>query len=809
MTQSVHQRIAEELGVAERQVRAAVELLDGGATVPFIARYRKEATGTLDDAQLRTLEERLRYLRELDERRAAVLESIRGQGKLDEALEAQILAADSKSRLEDIYLPYKPKRRTRAQIAREAGLEPLADTLLADPTRDPRATAADFVDAGKGVADAAAALDGARAVLIERFAEDADLIGTLREQMWSRGRLVSRVREGRESAGAKFADYFDFAEPYPKLPSHRILAMLRGEKEGVLELTMSPEADGDADPATGPSRYEAAVAGRFGVSDQGRPADRWLADTVRWAWRTRILIHLGADLRMRLWQAAEEEAVRVFATNLRDLLLAAPAGARPTMGLDPGLRTGVKVAVVDATGKVVATDTIYPHEPRRQWDASLHTLATLASAHGVELVAIGNGTASRETDKLAGDLMKQHPELKLTKVVVSEAGASVYSASAYASQELPGLDVSLRGAVSIARRLQDPLAELVKIDPRSIGVGQYQHDLSEVKLSRSLDAVVEDCVNAVGVDVNTASAPLLTRVSGIGAGLAENIVLHRDANGPFRTRGELKKVARLGPKAFEQCAGFLRIPGGDDPLDSSSVHPEAYPVVRRILATTGQDLRALIGRSAILRGLRATDFVDDTFGLPTVTDILAELEKPGRDPRPEFRTATFVEGVEKISDLTPGMVLEGVVTNVAAFGAFVDVGVHQDGLVHVSAMSHTFVKDPRDVVKSGDVVKVRVLDVDVPRKRISLTLRLDEEAPTGGGRPAGGDRRRDPASQGGGPRGGGQVRGGQGGSPRGGGQRDDRGGARGGPQQRQSRGGGAPAPVNDAMAEALRRAGLA
>ncbi|MFG1740057.1 Tex family protein [Micromonospora chalcea] len=838
MTQSVHQRIAEELGVAERQVRAAVELLDGGATVPFIARYRKEATGLLDDAQLRTLEERLRYLRELDERRAAVLESIRSQGKLDEALEAQILAADSKSRLEDIYLPYKPKRRTRAQIAREAGLEPLADTLLADPTQDPKAVAAGFADPDKGVADAAAALDGARAILIERFAEDADLIGTLREQMWSRGRLVSRVREGQEAAGAKFADYFDFAEPYPKLPSHRILAMFRGEKEGVLELTMDPEADGDADATTGPSRYEAAVAGRFGVSDQGRPADKWLADTVRWAWRTRILIHLGADLRMRLWQVAEEEAVRVFATNLRDLLLAAPAGARPTMGLDPGLRTGVKVAVVDATGKVVATDTIYPHEPRRQWDASVHTLATLAAAHGVELVAIGNGTASRETDKLAADLIKRHPELKLTKVVVSEAGASVYSASAYASQELPGLDVSLRGAVSIARRLQDPLAELVKIDPRSIGVGQYQHDLSEVKLSRSLDAVVEDCVNAVGVDVNTASAPLLTRVSGIGAGLAENIVLHRDANGPFRTRAELKKVSRLGPKAFEQCAGFLRIPGGDDPLDSSSVHPEAYPVVRRILSSTGQDLRALIGKSAILRGLRATDFVDDTFGLPTVTDILAELEKPGRDPRPEFRTATFVEGVEKISDLTPGMVLEGVVTNVAAFGAFVDVGVHQDGLVHVSAMSHTFVKDPRDVVKSGDVVKVRVLDVDVPRKRISLTLRLEDEAPAGGGRPAGGESRGGragagprPGGQGGGQGRGGQggtgQRGGSGGGQSGGGQRGGSGGggqrvggqggasrgggqggaSRGGQQQRPGRGGGAP--VNDAMAEALRRAGLA
>ncbi|SCF31844.1 uncharacterized protein GA0070563_108134 [Micromonospora carbonacea] len=816
MTQSVHQRIADELGVAERQVRAAVELLDGGATVPFIARYRKEATGLLDDAQLRTLEERLRYLRELDERRAAVLESIRGQGKLDEALEAQIMAADSKSRLEDIYLPFKPKRRTRAQIAREAGLEPLADALLADPGQDPRERAAGFVDADRGVADAAAALDGARAILVERFAEDADLIGTLREQMWSRGRLVSRVRDGQEAAGAKFSDYFDFAEPYAKLPSHRILAMFRGEKEGVLDLTMDPEAEGDSDaPVTGPTRYEAAIAGRFGVSDSGRPGDRWLTDTVRWAWRTRILIHLGADLRMRLWQAAEEEAVRVFATNLRDLLLAAPAGTRPTMGLDPGLRTGVKVAVVDATGKVVATDTIYPHEPRRQWDASIDTLARLAGAHGVELVAIGNGTASRETDKLAGELIKRHPELKLTKVVVSEAGASVYSASAYASQELPGLDVSLRGAVSIARRLQDPLAELVKIDPRSIGVGQYQHDLSEVKLSRSLDAVVEDCVNAVGVDVNTASAPLLTRVSGIGAGLAENIVLHRDANGPFRSRAELKKVSRLGPKAFEQCAGFLRIPGGADPLDSSSVHPESYPVVRRILARTGQDLRSLIGQSAILRGLRATDFVDDTFGLPTVTDILAELEKPGRDPRPEFRTATFVEGVEKISDLTPGMILEGVVTNVAAFGAFVDVGVHQDGLVHVSAMSRTFVKDPRDVVKSGDVVRVKVLDVDVPRKRISLTLRLDDEMPAAGqgGGGQGGQR----GGQGGGQRGaqGGQRGGGQGGERGGsrggqGGSRGDRGGSRGGQPQRQGRGGGAaPAPANDAMADALRRAGLA
>ena len=592
MTTSVDQRIAEELGVRERQVTAAVELLDGGATVPFIARYRKEVTGMLDDAQLRTLEERLRYLRELEERRAAILESIRSQGKLDEALEAQIMAADSKARLEDIYLPYKPKRRTRAQIAREAGLEPLAEQLLADPGLDPRTAATAFVDAERGVADPTAALDGARAILVERFAEDADLIGSLREQMWSRGRLVARVRDGQQDAGAKFSDYFDFSEPYTRLPSHRVLAMFRGEKEGVLDLTMESEEAPEAESGpVGPTRYELEIGTRFGITDRGRPADRWLTETVRWAWRTRILIHLGADLRMRLWQAAEDESVRVFATNLRDLLLAAPAGSRTTMGLDPGLRTGVKVAVVDATGKVLATETIYPHEPRRQWDDSIDTLARLARAHSVELIAIGNGTASRETDKLAGDLIKLHPGLDLTKVMVSEAGASVYSASAYASQELPGMDVSLRGAVSIARRLQDPLAELVKIEPRSIGVGQYQHDLSEIKLSRSLDAVVEDCVNGVGVDVNTASAPLLTRVSGIGAGLAENIVLHRDTHGPFRTRRALKEVPRLGPKAFEQCAGFLRIPGGDDPLDASAVHPESYPVVRRILASTGTDLR--------------------------------------------------------------------------------------------------------------------------------------------------------------------------------------------------------------------------
>ncbi|MEU2180206.1 Tex family protein [Streptomyces thermolilacinus] len=790
MTTSIEGRIAEELGVRERQVRAAVELLDGGSTVPFIARYRKEATGMLDDAQLRTLEERLRYLRELEDRRAAILDSVREQGKLTEELEARIREADTKARLEDIYLPFKPKRRTKAQIAREAGLEPLADGLLTDPGVEPLAAAAAFVDPDKGVADPAAALEGARAILTERFSEDADLIGELRERMWTRGRLVAKVREGKEEAGAKFADYFDFAEPFTELPSHRVLAMLRGEKEDVLELVLEPE-----EQVEGPSTYEGMIARRFGIADRGRPADKWLADTVRWAWRTRVLVHLGLDLRLRLRTAAEDEAVRVFAANLRDLLLAAPAGTRATLGLDPGYRTGVKVAVVDGTGKVVATDTVYPHVPQNKWDASLATLARLAKEHAVELVAIGNGTASRETDKLAADLIARHPELNLTKVMVSEAGASVYSASAFASQELPGLDVSLRGAVSIARRLQDPLAELVKIDPKSIGVGQYQHDLSEVKLSRSLDAVVEDCVNGVGVDVNTASAPLLSRVSGIGSGLAENIVAYRDANGPFRSRRALKDVPRLGPKAYEQCAGFLRIRGGDDPLDASAVHPEAYPVVRRMVKTTGGEVAALIGNTGVLRSLRPDDFVDEKFGLPTVTDILRELEKPGRDPRPAFRTATFKEGVEKIGDLAAGMVLEGVVTNVAAFGAFVDVGVHQDGLVHVSAMSRNFVKDPREVVKPGDVVKVKVLDVDVPRKRISLTLRLDDEAAgrTPDDRPRRERGARPPQQRQGG--------GGTGGTGGGGGQERRGGGGRGGDRQ-------AAAPANSTMADALRKAGL-
>jgi protein Tex len=736
---NINRQIAEELGVREQQVEATVALLDGGATVPFVARYRKEITGALDDAQLRNLEERLNYLRELEERRTAILNSVREQGKLDAALEAALLAADSKGRLEDIYLPFKPKRRTKAEIAKEVGLEPLSELLLTQPQNDPQVVAAGFVDVVKQVADAAAALDGARAILVERFAEDADLIGTLREQVWSNGRVASTVRRGKKTAGEKFKDYFDFSEPLHKLPSHRILAMFRGEKEEILDLQIEPEAQA---PAAGvPSSYELKIMQRFGISDQGRPGDRWLVETARWAWRTKIQVHLNIDLRMRLWTAAETEAVRVFASNLRDLLLAAPAGARVTMGLDPGFRSGVKVAVVDATGKVVATTAIYPHEPQKRWDEALATLGKLAVAHRVDLIAIGNGTASRETDKLATDLVKLLPDLKMSKIVVSEAGASVYSASAFASEELPELDVTLRGAVSIARRLQDPLAELVKIDPKAIGVGQYQHDLGESRLARSLDAVVEDCVNAVGVDANTASAPLLARVSGIGAGLAQSIVQHRDANGPFKSRKALKEVPRLGPKAFEQCAGFLRIHDGEDPLDASGVHPEAYPVIRRILSAAKSDIKALLGNAEIVRQLKPQTFVDDTFGLPTVTDILRELEKPGRDPRPAFKAAVFKEGVETLKDLKRGMILEGTVTNVAAFGAFVDIGVHQDGLVHISAMSKTFIKDPREVVKSGDIVKVKVLEVEVGRKRIALTLRLDDETGARGERPAQGKPR--------------------------------------------------------------------
>ncbi|AHK30431.1 RNA binding protein [Rhodococcus opacus PD630] len=771
---TVNQRIAEELDVREGQVAAAVDLLDGGATVPFIARYRKEVTGTLDDAQLRQLEERLRYLRELDERRVAVLESIDSQGKLDDQLRGQIMTADTKARLEDIYLPFKPKRRTKAQIAREAGHEPVADALITDPSTDPASYTAEQ-------------LEGARAILVERFAEDADLVGELRELMWTRGQLVSAVRKGKETEGAKFADYFEFSEPFGKLPSHRILAVLRGEKEEVLTLTLAPDTE---EPVPGePTVYEGRIAGRFGIADRGRPADRWLLDTVRWAWRTKMIVTLGIDTRMRLRQSAEKDAVDVFANNLRDLLLAAPAGTRATMGLDPGFRTGTKVAVVDATGKVVAHETIYPHQPQNKWDSSLATLAGLVAKHGVELIAIGNGTASRETDALATELIAKSGATNLTKIVVSEAGASVYSASAYASAELPDLDVSIRGAVSIARRLQDPLAELVKIDPKSIGVGQYQHDVSETLLARSLGAVVEDAVNAVGVDVNTASVPLLSRVSGIAGSLAESIVAHRDQNGPFRSRKGLKDVARLGPKAFEQCAGFLRIPNGDDPLDASSVHPEAYPVVRKIVGASGTGVREIIGNTSALRSLNPADFVDDRFGLPTVTDIIGELEKPGRDPRPEFKTATFAAGIEKVSHLKPGMTLEGVVTNVAAFGAFVDIGVHQDGLVHVSAMSHNFVKDPRDVVKSGDVVRVKVLEVDEARQRIGLTLRLDDEVGAG--------RKND------GPRGGGQRQ-----DRRGGGQPQDRRGGK--PQQQggRDRGRDSRPASGGSMADALRKAGF-
>ncbi|WP_231708109.1 Tex family protein [Arthrobacter caoxuetaonis] len=721
----IYAQIAAELGVAAWQVRAAVELLDSGSTVPFIARYRKEATGTLDDTQLRELDERLRYLRELTDRRRAILDAVDAQGKLTPELRAAIEAADTKSRLEDIYLPYKTKRRTKAQIAREAGLEPLAEALLANPSLDPEKEAGRYL--GEGVPDTAEALAGARAILIERAGQDADLLTTAREKLWKQGRLRSQVRAGKETEGQKYADYFDFSQAPSGMPSHRVLALLRAESEGILELGLAEADPGDTQAlAQARQRFENTVAARLGVAARGRPADAWLQQTVQLAWR-RILAKLSVDLRVRLFQEAETEAVRVFAANLRDVLLAAPAGNRATLGLDPGLRTGVKAAVVDGTGKVVATDTVYPHAPARKWDEALVRLGNLVRKHGVDLVAIGNGTASRETDKLAAELMRLVPEAKLQKLVVSEAGASVYSASALAAAELPGMDVSLRGAVSIARRLQDPLAELVKIDPKSIGVGQYQHDVTAARLDRSLDAVVEDCVNAVGVDVNTASPALLSRVAGVGPLLSENIVAYRNANGPFARRRDLMKVPRLGAKAFEQCAGFLRITGGSDPLDASSVHPESYGIARRILAAAKAEMTPA---GADLQGLDPAAFVDENTGLPTVMDIMNELRKPGRDPRPAFKTATFSEGIEKIADLRPGMVLDGVVTNVAAFGAFVDIGVHQDGLVHISAMSSTFISDPRDVVKSGQVVKVKVMEADPERKRISLTLRLEDELPS-------------------------------------------------------------------------------
>ncbi|WNW12896.1 Tex family protein [Pseudomonas sp. DTU_2021_1001937_2_SI_NGA_ILE_001] len=719
---SINSRIAEELGVRPIQVEAAVALLDEGSTVPFIARYRKEVTGSLDDTQLRHLEERLRYLRELDERRVSILASIEEQGKLTPELARDIKLADTKTRLEDLYLPYKQKRRTKGQIALEAGLGELADGLFNDPNLNPEQEAARFVDADKGVADVKAALEGAKYILMERFAEDATLLDKLRSFLKQEAVLSARVVPGKEEEGAKFRDYFEHDEPLKSVPSHRALAIFRGRNEGILSSTLKvgEELPGTLHPC------ELMIGERFGLSNQNRPADKWLAEVVRWTWKVKLYNHLETDLLSELRDSAETEAINVFAHNLHDLLLAAPAGPRATLGLDPGLRTGCKVAVVDATGKLLDHATVYPHAPKNQWDQTIAVLAALCAKHSVDLIAIGNGTASRETDKLAAELIKKYPGLKMTKVMVSEAGASVYSASELAAREFPDLDVSIRGAVSIARRLQDPLAELVKIDPKSIGVGQYQHDVSQLKLARGLDAVVEDCVNAVGVDVNTASVALLTRISGLNATLAQNIVAHRDANGAFKNRAELKKVSRLGEKTFEQAAGFLRVMNGDNPLDASAVHPEAYPLVQRIAVQTDRDIRSLIGDTGFLKRLDPKKFTDETFGLPTVTDILSELDKPGRDPRPEFKTAEFQEGVEDLKDLQPGMILEGVVTNVTNFGAFVDIGVHQDGLVHISALSERFIKDPREAVKAGDVVKVKVMEVDIPRKRVGLSMRMSD-----------------------------------------------------------------------------------
>jgi protein Tex len=736
MLPAIEHRLASELGVRPQQVTAAVRLLDEGATVPFIARYRKEVTDSLDDTQLRNLEERLGYLRELEERRAAVLASVEEQGKLTAQLKNDIENADTKQRLEDLYLPYKPKRRTKAQIAREAGLEPLADALFDQPTLVPEEEAARYVNTAteppeRHVPDVKAALDGARQILMERFSEDAALLEKLRDYLNDHALIVATVVEGKEEAGAKFRDWFDFRERIADVPSHRALAMFRGRQEDMLRLALRTEHELAAPPpGSGPnsSPCVAMVSGHFGLVDQGRAADRWLLETARWTWLVKLSLHLELELMNALRERAEEEAIRVFARNLHDLLLAAPAGPRVTLGLDPGIRTGCKVAVVDATGKLLDTATLYPHEPRRDWEGSLAALRHLCQKHGVNLIAIGNGTASRETDKLAADLMKRHPELHLNKIVVSEAGASVYSASALAAAEFPALDVSLRGAVSIARRLQDPLAELVKIDPKSIGVGQYQHDVNQGRLAKSLDAVVEDCVNSVGVDVNTASVPLLTRISGLSSSLAANIVAFRDQHGAFKSRLQLKEVPRLGDKTFEQAAGFLRINGSDNPLDASAVHPEAYPLVERMLADIRKGVKEVVGDSRAVKSLDPTKYTDEKFGLPTVQDILKELEKPGRDPRPEFRTASFREGVEELKDLQAGMQLEGVVTNVTNFGAFVDIGVHQDGLVHVSALANKFVKDPHSVVKAGDVVRVKVLEVDLPRKRIALTMRLTDEA---------------------------------------------------------------------------------
>jgi uncharacterized protein len=755
MPATIESRIAQELSATVHQVVAAITLLDEGSTVPFISRYRKEATGGLDDTQLRNLQERLIYLREMEERRAAILASIEEQGKLTPALRASIEAAETKQRLEDLYLPYKVKRRTKAQIAREAGLDALAAALLADHALVPEVEAAKYLKPAfkseqgdnPGVPDVKAALEGARQILMEQFAEDAELLANLRAHMQANGILLSTVSEGKEEAGAKFRDYFAYQETLKTVPPHRALALFRGRKEDMLKVALKLPEDIAAAEAGGPAPFNSAelkIAARFGIADRKQAADAWLLQTVHWAWSVKLAWQLETDLLTELRERGEEEAIRVFSHNLHDLLLAAPAGPRVTMGLDPGLRTGVKVAIVDHTGKLLETATVYPHVPRNDWDGTLRALSLLAKKHAVDLISIGNGTASRETDKLAAELMKLHPELKLTKVVVSEAGASVYSASELAAKEFPSLDVTLRGAVSIARRLQDPLAELVKIDPKSIGVGQYQHDVMQTRLARSLDAVVEDCVNAVGVDVNTASPALLARISGLSSSLAENIVLHRDQHGAFTSRDELKKVPRLGAKTFEQAAGFLRVMSGENPLDASAVHPEAYPVVERILAELKRPARELIGDVATLKKLNPTKYTDERFGLPTVRDILAELEKPARDPRPEFKTAEFKEGIEEIKDLKPGMILEGTVTNVTNFGAFVDIGVHQDGLVHISMLANKFVKDPHEVVKAGLVVKVKVLEVDEKRKRIALSMRLDEQAPRpreSGGAHEGGARR--------------------------------------------------------------------
>ena len=738
MLPSIESRLSKELVAKPQQVAAAIALLDEGATVPFIARYRKEATGGLDDIQLRLLEERLRYLRELEDRRSAILENIGSQGKLTDALAASINSAEDKTTLEDLYLPYKQKRRTKAMIAREAGLEPLADALLTNPMLVPETEAEKFLslepktaEKDTAVPDVKAALEGAKQILMERFSEDAGLLGRVREYLIQHGVVESKLIDGQADKGEKFADYFAYAETWKTIPSHRALAIFRGRNEGVLtsKLLLDSEAGEEKPTWSAPlNPVENMIAGFAKIVNKSRPADKWLTEVVRWTWRIKISLHMETELMSTLREKAELEAINVFARNLKDLLLAAPAGPHATMGIDPGIRTGCKIAVVDKTGKVLDTATVYPHEPRRDWDGALHVLVALAKKHGVDLISIGNGTASRETDKLAADLIKLVPEQRMTKIVVSEAGASVYSASAFASKELPDLDVSLRGAVSIARRLQDPLAELVKIDPKSIGVGQYQHDVNQTQLARSLESVVEDCVNAVGVDVNTASVALLARVSGLTQSVATNIVNHRDAFGAFKSRAALKSVPRLGDKAFEQCAGFLRISNGDNPLDASSVHPEAYPVVEKILADIQKDVKAVMGDGKLLKSLRAEKYVDARFGLPTVTDILKELEKPGRDPRPEFKTATFQDGVETLRDLQPGMILEGVITNVAAFGAFVDIGVHQDGLVHISALAEKYVKNPHDVVKAGDVVKVKVMEVDEKRKRIALTMRLNDTA---------------------------------------------------------------------------------